>query len=327
MRWFEGWKTTLPDGTACGGEDILFDPAFEALQAEVNKNDGLQPDMRTDWGLVLEMATNLLSTRVKDLWVFCYGCRAVYEQSGISGLSAAIEITTHYVATCWDELYPPATRAARRAAPFLWLASKLEILMPAKAFPVEKQEAYDAFRQALQALQDELGNAWLAARVGQEADVLLEGRSPRDAADGCGESWQGRDAYGALVHVPLPAGDHLGRMVRVRIEHAHRHSLVGAVSEETAIQMADGVRRLTHSGYAFSITGVAGPAESERKKVGTVCFGFSSAQRGSAALTLHFSSWGRDSVRRRSVIAALILSRIYIEGGDVVAAAASWAAL
>ena len=86
----------------------------------------------------------------------------------------------------------------------------------------------------LQALQDELGNAWLAARVGQEADVLLEGRSPRDAADGCGESWQGRDAYGALVHAPLPAGDHLGRMVRVRIEHAHRHSLVGAVSEESS---------------------------------------------------------------------------------------------
>lgn len=84
----------------------------------------------------------------------------------------------------------------------------------------------------LQALQDELGNRWLAARVGQEADVLLEGRSPRDAAAGNGESWQGRDVYGAPVHVPLPAGDHLGRMVRARIKHAHRHSLVGDVVEE-----------------------------------------------------------------------------------------------
>ena len=84
----------------------------------------------------------------------------------------------------------------------------------------------------LQALQDELGSRWLAGRVGQEADVLLEGRSPRDASAGDGESWQGRDAYGAPVHVTLPAGDHLGRMVRVRIEHAHRHSLVGAVSED-----------------------------------------------------------------------------------------------
>ncbi|HJA79132.1 MAG TPA: tRNA (N6-isopentenyl adenosine(37)-C2)-methylthiotransferase MiaB [Candidatus Desulfovibrio intestinavium] len=82
----------------------------------------------------------------------------------------------------------------------------------------------------LQALQDELGTRWLAARVGQEAEILLEGRSPRDAApDGSGESWQGRDIYGALVHVNLPPGDHLGRTVCVRIAHAHRHSLVGSL--------------------------------------------------------------------------------------------------
>ena len=156
MRWFEEWKKDLPDGTSCGNEDIFFDPEFEALQNEVNRNDSLQPDARTDWGLVLEMATSLLSTRAKDLWAFCYGCRAVYEQSGISGLAASLEITTHYLETCWDELYPAATRAARRAAPFLWLIAKLEILMPASAFPVEKPEAYDAFRQALQALQNVL---------------------------------------------------------------------------------------------------------------------------------------------------------------------------
>lgn len=156
MRWFEEWRKDLPDGTRCGSEDLVFDPEFEALQNEVGKNDSLQPDAPTDWGLVLEMATALLSGRTKDLRVFCYGSRAVYEQNGLSGLAAALEITVHYLQTCWDELYPPATRAARRAAPFLWLASKLEILMPAKAFPVEKQEAYDAFRQALQALQDEL---------------------------------------------------------------------------------------------------------------------------------------------------------------------------
>lgn len=164
MRWFEGWKSDLPDGTACGGEDIFFDPAFEALQAEVNKNDGLQPDVRTDWRLVLEMATNLLSSRVKDLWVFCYGCRAVYEQNGISGLSAALEITTHYVTICWDDLYPPAARPARRAAPLLWLVGKLEILMPAGNFPVERQEAYEALRQSLSALQ-----AALDAHMGENA--------------------------------------------------------------------------------------------------------------------------------------------------------------
>lgn len=164
MRWFEEWKKDLPDGTTCGNEDIFFDPEFEALQNEVNKNDSLQPDACTDWGLVLEMATSLLSAKAKNLWVFCYGCRAVYEQSGLSGLTASLEITTHYLEPHWDELYPAATRAARRAAPFLWLIAKLEILMPAGAFPVEKPEAYDSFRQALQALQNVLDS-----RMGENA--------------------------------------------------------------------------------------------------------------------------------------------------------------
>lgn len=156
MRWFEGWTQELPDGTACGSENILFDPEFEALQNEVNKNDALQPDSRTDWGLVLEMATSLLAERVKDLWVFCYGCRAVYELEGLAGLTTAFEITTRYLTSCWEELYPSASRAARRVAPFLWLVTRLENLMPANAFPAGKQETYEAFRQALQALQQVL---------------------------------------------------------------------------------------------------------------------------------------------------------------------------
>lgn len=164
MRWFEGWTKELPDGTACGSENILFDPEFEALQNEVNKNDALQPDSRTDWGLVLEMTTSLLAERAKDLWVFCYGCRAVYELEGLAGLTASLEITTRYLTSCWEELYPSASRAARRAAPFLWLVTRLENLMPANAFPVEKEETCESFRQALQALQQVLDE-----RMGENA--------------------------------------------------------------------------------------------------------------------------------------------------------------
>lgn len=164
MRWFEGWKKDLPDGTACGSENILFDPEFEALQNEVGKNDALQPDSPTDWSLVLEMATSLLAERAKDLWAFCYGCRAVYEQEGLAGLTASLDITTEYLESFWEELYPSASRAARRAAPLLWLVTKLETLMPVGAFPVEKQETYEGFRRALQALQHVLDE-----RMGENA--------------------------------------------------------------------------------------------------------------------------------------------------------------
>ena len=192
----------------------------------------------------------------------------------------------------------------------------------------EKDEAIARLRAAVG--QDLIADGDTSA-LDELVRVLRERKVTLSAAESC----TGGLASGMLTQLAGSSDYFLGSVVSYSNEvkrdvlgvDAQTLATKGAVSEETAIQMADGVRRLTHSGYAFSITGVAGPAESERKKVGTVCFGFSSAQRGSAALTLHFSSWGRDSVRRRSVIAALILSRIYIEGGDVVTAAASWTAL
>ena len=49
---------------------------------------------------------------------------------------------------------------------------------------------------------------------------------------------------------------------------------VGAVSSETAAQMAEGVRRLTKADVAIAVTGIAGPGGgSAEKPVGLVWFG------------------------------------------------------
>lgn len=61
----------------------------------------------------------------------------------------------------------------------------------------------------------------------------------------------------------------------------------GAVSEAVAIQMAEGVKRISGSDYAIATTGIAGPTGgSEQKPVGTVWFGIATPTRSFAVLKI-----------------------------------------
>jgi nicotinamide-nucleotide amidase len=77
----------------------------------------------------------------------------------------------------------------------------------------------------------------------------------------------------------------------------------GAVSEQTALEMAIGARENstnTTAAITFSVTGIAGPSGgSALKPVGMVCFGFASLM-GTRTTTQHFKG-DRDRVREQSV--------------------------
>jgi nicotinamide-nucleotide amidase len=78
----------------------------------------------------------------------------------------------------------------------------------------------------------------------------------------------------------------------------------GAVSEQTAVEMAQGALERSKATLALAVTGIAGPGGgSLDKPVGMVCFAWASRQ-GTRTETVRFSG-NRESVRRQSVIHAL----------------------
>ena len=92
-------------------------------------------------------------------------------------------------------------------------------------------------------------------------------------------------------------------MLQVSAATLERH---GAVSEETAREMALGALSASPGTVSVSVTGVAGPGGGTRAKpVGMVCFAW--ARSGEAvprSETRHFTG-DRDSVRHQSVLRAL----------------------
>jgi len=80
----------------------------------------------------------------------------------------------------------------------------------------------------------------------------------------------------------------------------------GAVSSETAIEMANGVKKLLGADIGVSITGIAGPdGETKEKPIGTVYIGLSFDKKTFAR---HFHFWGRrDDIRYRATQEALRL--------------------
>ncbi len=73
----------------------------------------------------------------------------------------------------------------------------------------------------------------------------------------------------------------------------------GAVSEQTAKEMASGVLALASSDIAVSVTGIAGPSgATEGKPVGTVCIGIATAEKCYAATFMFAGS--RAQIRRLS---------------------------
>ena len=78
----------------------------------------------------------------------------------------------------------------------------------------------------------------------------------------------------------------------------------GAVSEQTAREMAENIRRLADADFGISVTGVAGPSMSEGKAVGVVFIALATEKKTSVE-QLKAAPLTRDEVRENAANRAL----------------------
>ncbi|MBE6749957.1 MAG: CinA family protein [Ruminococcaceae bacterium] len=86
----------------------------------------------------------------------------------------------------------------------------------------------------------------------------------------------------------------------------------GAVSEQTAKEMAINIRKKANADFGISVTGVAGPSSSEGHPAGYVFIAVASKEKCTAKL-LNIKPLSRDYVRKKAVISLFELLDYFIK--------------
>mgnify|MGYP002137463269 CR=1 FL=1 len=152
----------------------------------------------------------------------------------------------------------------------------------------------------------------LAARLG--AALRAAGKTIA-----CAESCTGGLVTSRLTDIPGSSGYVMGSIVSYTNEIKERlvgvrHATLaahGAVSPETAREMAEGIRRAIETDIGVGITGIAGPGGGTKEKPVGLVFIAVSGPRGTMVKENHFSGT-RTEVKRQTTDTALAMASAYL---------------
>ncbi len=145
--------------------------------------------------------------------------------------------------------------------------------------------------------------------------VVVRELIERGLTIGVAESVTGGYVAGRICAVPGASQVFRGGVIAYQPEIKQR--LLGVpegpvVTEEAAVAMAEGVRKVMDADIGLATTGVAGPEEVEGKPVGTVCFAVASPD-GALATTIRLPG-DRERIRQFSTISLLdVLRRVLVQ--------------
>lgn len=191
----------------------------------------------------------------------------------------------------WEENLPDNLHLA-----YLPNAGYIRLRLDAKGDITEREAVETLADEAVAGMKEIIGEYIVAENDITPAEILLAESSAHDVTIATAESCTGGNIAGAITAVPGSSQCMAGGVVAysndVKIKllgvSPDTLALKGAVSEEVAAQMAEGVCAATGADLGIATSGIAGPGGgTPEKPVGTVCIAVSYRGKTEAA-TMHF---------------------------------------
>ncbi|GAV11947.1 competence/damage-inducible protein A [Paenibacillus sp. NAIST15-1] len=194
-------------------------------------------------------------------------------------------------------------------------AKEGEVLVRLAVKGTDQHEADVKLDQVEREIHNRLGMHLYAAKDVSLPEVLVEQLSQLGLTLAAAESCTGGMFADMITAVPGSSQVFAGGAVTYSNEMKERilgvpHELLegenapGAVSEPTAKAMAEGMHDIADTDFTVAITGVAGPAHSERKPVGLVYIAIAEKGREIVVEELRLNG-DREGIRRRTVYAIM----------------------
>lgn len=111
-------------GASPVGQDARYDPDYDQLQGEIDKLNSVTNLTEVDWKRVVELGTDILTSKSKDLLAAVYLSVGLLHQNGLEGMAVGSQILRDMVATYWDDCFPPKKRLRGRVNAFSWWQEK-----------------------------------------------------------------------------------------------------------------------------------------------------------------------------------------------------------
>ncbi len=149
--------TTPISDDAPAGQDIRYEPSFEALSEEIAKLGNPSASSGIDWEHVVKLSAGILEKESKHLQVASYLCYGLTQTEGVEGLEKGVGVLRGIVENFWDTLFPTKKRMKGRRSIIDWWDEKVTGFVESMGSVTWEKEKRDAFLDDLTALDVFLG--------------------------------------------------------------------------------------------------------------------------------------------------------------------------